>query len=221
MEHIQEAGELKLTPRGNLQVKTIRGLLELNLFTVERWNNYQDKKILKEEDFSFIHLAKILLKMAGLAKVRHSELSLTKTGMKLLKDPDALLQTLFTTYLKEFNWAYFDGYASELIGPAGAGFSLVLLHKYGNQAKPVTFYAAKYFRAFPMLEDTMPPVSYAPHEKHLASCYASRTYDSFLTFFGLVDITARDYRLEQLRNVRKRPLFDALFALYPPKSSVS
>src|SRR5690554_1292741 len=98
-----------------------------------------------------VNLTHILVDLARLIKKRNGKISLTKKSREILKDNHKLLQLVFSTFATKFNWAYYDGYDEDQIGQLGWGFTLILLSKYGHKKRLNSFYAERYFKAFPQL----------------------------------------------------------------------
>ncbi|MEX2404025.1 MAG: hypothetical protein WD625_07820, partial [Balneolales bacterium] len=143
------------------------------------------------------------------------KLSLTKKADKLLDDKQNLLRLLFDTFASKFNWAYFDGFGQNNIGQLGFGFTLVLLSKYGNKKRPDSFYAEKYFTAFPELLQTVESNVYSTREDDAFRCYSLRTFSRFLAYFGLIEVD-RYKSFGSEADITKRALFDK-FILYKPE----
>ncbi len=114
------------------------------------------------------------------------------------------------TFAHNFSWAYYDGFENTDIAQVGYGFTLVLLSKYGNQKRLDTFYAEKYFKAFPALETL---------ERNPSRCYSIRSFDRFLDYFGLIRIESKDAIMQSIKHISKTDLFDKLINIVPPKSA--
>ncbi|MEO8231051.1 MAG: hypothetical protein ABI638_02130, partial [Ignavibacteriota bacterium] len=68
---------------------------------------------------------------------------------------------------------------------SGFGFTLVLLSKYGTENQLNSFYAEKYFNAFPSLLK-IKNLEINNLDNSSINCYSIRTFDRFLDYFGLV-----------------------------------
>ncbi len=180
LEAAAKAGGIKLTAQGNLPVSLIKEIVLTGKVKEEGvmagW-----QKIYKESDSEWITVAHHLLKILRALKKRQNFLTLTTEGKVLLIKPDALFIKMLETCMLRINWGAFDRYESGNIGQLGAGFTLLLLIKYGKEQRPASFYADKYLKAFPMLEQ----------EGNARQCYISRTFSRFLLSFGLVETTSR------------------------------
>lgn len=187
--HLKKTGEMKLTAKGFLPVKIVADLYEQGFYKEEMIES-GIVKLYKQTDSHSIDLAGRLSDISGLTKKRNNKLSLTKNGEKLLGNNAELLRLLLSTFGYKFNWAYYDGYESERIGQIGFAFSLVLLKRYGDKKRRDTFYAQKYFRAFPDLYeggDAQNEIEENPWNP-ARNCYFIRTFERFLHLFGLVEI---------------------------------
>ncbi len=207
-ELIKKNGEIKLTNKGFLPTKIVSDLYSQEFLKDE----YIEKGILKlykETDSMTINITRILIELAGLAKKRNGKLSLTKLSQKILGDNEKLLRQIFLTFTNKFNWAFYDGYGENQIGQLGYGFSLILLSKYGEEKRLDSFYADKYFKAYPRLLDSVEP-NYGTLEIYSTNCYSVRTFDRFLDYFGLVNIDEHGTGLDSIKYITKTDLYDRL-----------
>ena len=212
---IKKNKEIKLTKKGFLPTKIVSDLFNQG-FMKDDFIEKGITKLYKETDSITINLPRILLELAGLTKKRNGKLSLTKSSQKILGDNEELLQLIFSTFTNKFNWAYYDGYEDDRIGQLGYGFSLILLSKYGQEKHRDSFYAEKYFRAFPQLMSTVEP-EYNTPEKYASNCYSIRTFDRFLDYFGLINIEEQMIRYDDKKHITKTELFDSLINCTPHK----
>lgn len=210
---IKDEGSIKLTAKGFLPTKIVAELYRQGFYKDEIIERFH-KKLYKETDSNSIHLTRILMELAGLAKKSKGKLSLTKSGEKILQDNDKLAHLILTNYVNKLNWAYFDGYRENNIGQLGFGFSLILIFIYGKEKKLETFYAEKYFKAFPQLLHGITPV-YCTAMEYASNCYASRTFSRFLSFFGLIHITPESASIFAKDYISKTPLFDLWIKCLP------
>lgn len=213
---ISEQGELKLTQKGNLPTKVVADLCRLEPGTKE--SRRPIKPLMKESDSIAAALSRMLLDLAGITKKRSNKLSLTKAGEKLLANNDQLLKKILHVYCYRFNWGYFDLYNLEQIGQMGFGFSLVLLSKWGDKKRVDSFYADKYFTAYPFLiNDSIQP-SFGSVQRYVTRAYSLRTFDRFLMHFGLVEVEKENWDADTF--IRKSDLFDKLIKCIPPENKV-
>lgn len=212
---IEEAGELKLTKKGFLPTKVVADIYEQGILKDEHIES-GISKLYKEADSMTINLTKNLIEVSGLTKKRHGKLSLTKSSRKVLKDDEELLRLIFKTFTQKFNWAYYDRYQEEQIGRFGYGFTLILLSKYGKEKRLDSFYAGKYFQAYPNLLDVIQP-TYKPRKEYGTDCYSIRTFDRFLDYFGLIHIQKEGKGFDADKYITKTDLFDKLIEVRPNK----
>jgi len=212
-EMIDKNGEIKLTDKGFLPTKIVSNLYHQGHMKDERIEK-GFVKLYKETDAITVNLTRVLIELAGLTKKRNMKLSLTKSSAKILSDNHELLKLILTIFTEKFNWAYYDGYGENHIGQLGYGFSLILLSKYGHEKRLDTFYATRYFEAFPNLLDAVNP-DYGTLERYSANCYSLRTFDRFMDYFGLVNISEEGKGFDSKTYVEKTGIFDRLIKIEP------
>jgi len=215
LELIDKAGELKLTEKGFLPVKVVAELFQQG-FIKDYWVEKGFKKVYKETDVMNINLTRLLVEISGLVKKRNGKLSLTNSSKKILKNNAELLKLIFLTHARKFNWAFYDGFGENHIGQLGYGYSLILLSKYGHEPRPNTFYAEKYFKAYPTLLDSIEP-NYDTVERFGTRCYSVRTFERFLEYYGLINREEKKKLIEESFILTKSDLFDKLFLCRPQK----
>ena len=213
-EIIRKEGGLKLTERGFLPTKVVAEIYQQGTLKEESIEKGY-RKLYKETDSMTIRLTRVLIELTGVAKKRKWILSITKNGEKLLSDNYSLLKRILTEFGYRFNWSHFDGYGQNPIGQIGFGFSLILLNKYGHEKQPDSFYAEKYFTAFPELQNVLDPVIFETMESYSAKCYSLRTFDRFLKYLGLVTIE-NENEYGKVKYISKTDPFDKLIKCKPP-----
>jgi len=213
MDLIEKKGELKLTSKGYLPTKIVSELYDQG-FLKDKFIETGISKLYKETDSMTINITRILCEISGLTKKRNGKLSLTKSSKKTHGDNEELLRQIFSTMANKFNWAYYDGYGENRIGQLGYGFSLILLSKYGQIRRTNSFYAEKYFRAFPQLLESLEP-AYGTLESHGSNCYSIRTFDRFLDYFGVITIEEEGRGFDSVKYITKTDLFDRLINVQP------
>lgn len=184
---LQRETPLRLTPLGALPRKYLRELyahgfileeeLETGLFTLSR-----------EIDSLAITTLHQTTRLAGLARLVRGQLLLTKKGGQLL-DPGhrpALCALVLATFTNRFLWASHDGYPSQTVGQTGWAYSVYLLARFGEQPHPVSFYAARYQRAFPFVLAEFTDPAYRTPLEQFTHCYGVRTFERGLNWFGLL-----------------------------------
>jgi len=203
---IDEKDELKLTAKGYLPPAVVTDIYNQGHLK-ESHIESGITKLYKEIDSITINLTRNLVELSGLVKKRANKLSLTKKAKSLIKKESDLLHLIFEVFTLKFNWSYYDGYETEQLGQMGFGFSLILLSRYGAQKRPDTFYAEKYFKAFPSFIMESEEPHYESKESHLGRCYSLRTFDRFLSYFGFVKIEFSE-NISGHSKIIKTDLFD-------------
>ena len=210
---IDKNGEIKLTKQGFLPTKIVSELYSHG-FLKDEYIEKGISKLYKETDSMTINLSRILLELAGFIKKRNGKLSLTKSSEKILGNNEELLRQIFLTMTNKFNWAFYDGYGENQIGQLGYGFSLILLSKYGRERRLDSFYAERYFKAYPRLLDSIEP-NYGTLERYSTNCYSVRTFDRFLNYFGLINIEEERKGLDSIKYISKTDIYDRLIKCTP------
>ena len=210
---IAEQGEIKLTAKGYLPTKVVAELYQQG-FMKDKSIERGISKLYKETDSLTVHLSRLLIELAGLIKKRKGKISLTKSGGITIQDNFQLLKLILETFAVKFNWPYFDGYGENNIGQLGYGFSLILLSKFGNERRLDSFYADKYFKAFPQLLNSLSP-TYGTVERYSRTCYSIRTFNRFLSYFGLITQEEIWKGGDSIRYITKTSLFDSLIKVRP------
>ncbi len=208
-------GEIKLTNKGFLPTKIVSELYQQGFIKEEAIEN-GIVKLYREADSMSVNLSRMLIELAGLVKIRKGKISLTKNGEKTIQDNSRLLATILEAFTTKFNWAYYDGYGENQIGQLGYGFSLILLSKYGNEKRLDSFYAEKYFKAFPHILDSVEP-GYGTLERYSTTCYSVRTFERFLVYFGIITIEEEGKWSDSIKYITKTDLFDRLIKVHPHK----
>lgn len=202
---------LKATATGNLPRNFCREAA-LSFWGEEK---YREKTryggINKEMDFRQMHLVRVIAELAGLVRKYKGRFILGQDCRKLFtKDGSAgIYPLLFRAAAREYNWGYQDLYPDYPIIQQSVLFTLILLHRFGDQWRDCSFYTDRFIRAFPSLLDEPQHYSFETAENTVRGCYSLRALDRFAEFLGLVeierppeDVFRQDFRL------RKLPLLD-------------
>lgn len=215
MDLIEKSEEIKLTKKGFLPTKVVLDIYHQG-FLKDVFIEKGISKLYKETDSMTVNLSRILIELSGLTKKRNGKLSLTKSAMKILGDDEELLKKILLVFAKKFNWAYYDGYGDNQIGQLGFGFSLILLSKYAGVKRLDSFYAEKYFKAFPQLLENIDP-KHDTLENFSRRCYSIRTFNRFLDYFGFIKIEEQGKEYDPIKYISKTDLFDKLIKCSPHK----
>jgi hypothetical protein len=186
MKKIDEEKGLKLTKAGYIPPKIIKDMYNQK-YIQDKMIELKLTKLTKESDSETIILIRFLCELAGLVRKKQKVLYITKRGKEVI-NTNNLFPLLLTTFGRKFNWAYFDMYKNESIGREGYNYSIYLVNKYGDIEREDTFYAEKYFLAFPDLKTER---SYNGSYDSSYHCYSIRTFDRFLYYFGFISINEK------------------------------
>lgn len=210
MEIIQREESVKLTKTDSLPIKIVSELYEKG--HIVEMILTSPTQVRTEKDSISIQLVKIVSQIAGLTKKREGKLSLTAKGIGLLKSPAKLLILFTETYFIKFAWNYFDYYESKQTAQFGAGYTLVLLQKYGAQERKASFYANKFLEAFPTIIDEFDPRYLSTAKDQFSHCFIWRSFQHGLNWLGLVETRETGKFIDSTRIVwvKTTPLFEAL-----------
>lgn len=212
---IEKSGEIKLTDKGFLPTKIVADIYSQGFLKDEPIEK-GFVRLYKESDVMSVNLTRIIVELSGLIKKRNGKISLTKSAKKIVENKHSLLKLIFLTFARKFNLGYYDGFDAPGIGQSGFGFSLILLSNYGSQRRLGSFYAEKYFEAFPMMLDNVNP-RYGSLEAYSTRCYILRTFERFLNYFGLIRIEKEGPFHEETIYITKTDLYDKLITCIPHK----
>jgi hypothetical protein len=109
---LAERAPVKATPKGNLPRAFVNEFRERMRHPPALEGDFSmETRVLNEEDCAPLHLPRVLLELAGLAKRRKGVFSLTRSGERLRADKRAgeLLTTLIRTHFRRLNLEYLDG----------------------------------------------------------------------------------------------------------------
>lgn len=214
LSEIQKTGALKLTVKGNLPVRVCELLFSQNLIN---WEHMEYSKRVREEDIPYLLPLKQYLQFQGIVKKQNNTLSLTKMGEKFMQEGKAVrFISLFLFFGNHFHWGnFYDLQDNGKCGQLGWAYSLVLLSKYGDNARESQFYSLKLIQAF---EKELGERDQADDHKDAINdyhrTYAVRFFDCFANWFGLVNIERKkDIRISFFNQIiiTKSTLFDQLF----------
>lgn len=209
---VLQAGSIKLTPKGNLPIKVCEDISNQQYWKEELAYLYKQRK---EEDYQVIHTAKIISLIGGLARKANGKMNVTKQTQKTLEknDKNALFLSILKPFMLKFNWGYHDLYESQHVGQTGWAFTLYMLHKYGQESHPTSFYAEKYLNAFPPVVNEFRDRTYSTPEQQAMSCYIVRSFIRYFNWMGFVELP-KEIRILDYENeiMHKTDVLDALFS---------
>jgi len=199
--------EIKLTLTKALPTNLVKEIYSLGV--IDDYLEFRMPKQLKEKDSMTVEIVHVLLKIMKLTKERNGIMTLTKKGKCISQNNVELLNLLLFAYTYFLNITYFDGYENYSIGVYAIGFSFLLVSKYGDEKRLSTFYAEKYFKAFPHLCNCIES-RYSNIIDRVDRCYSLRTFERFMLQFGIIEIEKTKYP-DSKTYIKKSALFDKMF----------
>ncbi|UFS70578.1 hypothetical protein LPW11_22270 [Geomonas sp. RF6] len=174
-------------------------------------------EILREVEFSDLHVLRIVAEMAGLIRRYKGKFILGRECRKVLAEEGGagIYPRLLMTYLRHFNWGYGDTWAGTPSIQQFFLFSLFLLQKYGDQWQGNSFYEDLFMRAFPRVVEEVLPQGQSSPEEVLRRCYSRRFFGDVCRRFGLVEIARVEWAYSEFR-LRKRPLLESAVKFHLP-----
>ena len=201
---LNESGGTKATEAGNLNRKFVAEMLEkidLTPRTVEIIR--RANKVINEQDVWDLHLARIILELAGLIRKHRGMFKVIQKRSHLMEDENAgeLYKLLFRTFFQEFNLAYLDRFAEAPLIQQAVAFSLFMVSRLMNQWEFVGDVAP-----FLLLEE-MPVDAHSGNTAILVHCRIIRP----LLQFGLLEGRQQDGSWSDTQ-FRKTDLFDRVLS---------
>ncbi|MCG5534009.1 hypothetical protein LRF89_11220 [Halorhodospira sp. 9621] len=218
---VDAAGEegIKLTAKGNLPRAVVFEAKEaLKAEGLKR--EWLPGVIRNEDDFLELHLIKVTAGLARFMRKERGRLKATRATQKRFRKGEwaAIYHALLQAYCRQFNWAYADGWPDLRIVQDSFAFFLYLLHRFGDEPRPVSFYQRCFSQAFPAAlrqvneEEALFP-SDSP-ERIVHSCWSVRTVRRFAMPFGLIEEVGGEPDVPWLRGepeslvIRRSALYD-------------
>lgn len=225
LSRLQEAGELKLTPKGNLPTKWVKELYVAG-GVLEEMLASGISKLYKQDDSKSITNMVIIAAVAKLTKKRNNKLSLTQKGQKLLAastdDITAFFTEIFLTYFREFNWAYHDLYEDRNVIQQFNGYLLYLVLQYGNKQRESSFYIEKLLKAFPMIAENVPvPTYHNDLISFLSKVISTRMLSRFFDYWGFTMPKGAYRHWYKDKTVESRPILKQVIYLDKDKFQFS
>ena len=193
-EHAGEKG-IKLTPKGNFPLKVVHdayGRLEAEGLLCDR-GPPPGYRVNNEDDFPELITFHNAAELGRLLRKANGRIKPTRAVERPLARGEwgVLYRHLLYSYARKFNWGYLDRFPELNIIQTGLAFTLYLLHRYGGEPRPASFYADAFLRAFPQAIDEMAadplPLSGEPEDGVRYTWYL-RTIVRTLMPLGLVAI---------------------------------
>ncbi|SHO51534.1 hypothetical protein SAMN02745220_04051 [Desulfopila aestuarii DSM 18488] len=212
MEAIGNDG-LKATAKGNLPRKfCTEATLAYYSEKGVPINRYSRPLSRNEEDFYDLHCLRLLSGLCGILRKYNGKFIIGTSYRKELDKhgPEVVYQDLLQAYCSQFNWGYGDGYEDIPFVQQSFIFSLYILSKYGDVARPQEFYEDIFLKAFPNVLKEVQDKPYRTAEEQLRNIYSLRTFRRCFRYFGLAEVlpTASPAGRLDHYDVRKTPLLD-------------
>ena len=218
LEALSEGG-LKLAFNGNLPNKLCKALWVKNLppeaGPVAR----------SEDDYDTLHMARLLLEMAGVIEVKGTRLVKTPLAEEVVAGGrEALFAALFKTYMLEFNWAYCDGWVKggesdndfQFLQQTGL-FGLYMLHQMGDESRPLDDYAEQWLRAFPQAVEMFSDLPAENAKRFISRVFQVRMVSYLFLDWGLAEVDMDGWAIEDGHmatrgqvSIKKSAAFDQL-----------
>ena len=185
---------IKPTATGKLPLKICRNVRSV---FAERHSDF-DKisspfggmRINTESDFMDLYVTRLVAELAGLLRVYRGKFVLTGLCKKQLKAGGVagLYPLVLKTYIRKFNWGFWDGYEEIPFIQHGFLFTIYMLQLFGDRWHDSDFYADNFLNAFPMAEHEVEESFYAEPDVIFKRCYSSRSLLQFAGLLGLAEI---------------------------------
>lgn len=165
-----------------------------------------------EENFYDLHRLRLLAELCGILRKYKGRFIIGTSYRKALAEhgPAVVYPKLLQAYCSQFNWAYGDGYDDISLVQQSFLFSLYLLSKYGDVARPQEFYEDQFLMAFPEVLNEVQSRPYQTAEQQLRNIYSLRTLSRCFSYFGLAELlpaASATGRIDHYE-VKKTPLLD-------------
>lgn len=213
LKNIQRNGRIELAPPGALPKNIVHELYSHRFIIDERIEG-GFTKLNGEDDCISIKTLHVNTLLIGAIEKMNNRLFLTKKGQELLQRGSRveLFRQTLMAFTDKFNWASHDRYPREPVGQLGWGYIMYLLSKYGNTERPVEFYIHKYLRAFPGTLDAFAVSLPGAASTLFESCFAIRTHERFLSWFGFVRTEyAKDLFEPSLHKIVRSEVMERVF----------
>lgn len=179
---------IKITPLGALTRKVLHELYE-HKFIPEYFIESGISKLTREHDAPTIRAAHYNALITGVFGEIKGKMILTTYGHELIKPEKRteLFKKILESYTTKFDWSVNDGYTDYPVGQLGWGYTIYLLHKFGDTEMKKQFYADMYLKAFPKFLDEFPQREFSTPKKDFTNCYTIRSFDRFAEWFGFAE----------------------------------
>jgi len=205
----ENGGKLKLTAKGNLPGAVVKELYSLGVRQPFSESFY--KSINMESKAPNVCSVRLLMTAAGFVRKQNNMLLMVKKNAALAENPRTFLERLLYTYSTDYNIGCFDYLYIPDIHYESA-LMYLLLARYGDTWRKVSFYRSELVAMQPMLE--------CVHKKDLEHGIDWRIFSMQMTELGLLERDEKNWIKGELSKVRKSPLFDQIIGVRTPKAPI-
>jgi hypothetical protein len=211
LQQIRSSQPVVLTSGGNLPKKISQSIGNHN-FILDSTSEKKSFKVIHHSKKLSVLNARVIAELAGLIKTRKNIINLTKKGASYISEnKDYLLfSDIFTVFTTKFNWSYNDNYGNNNIGQFGFAFTLDLLARYGEAPRNIDFYIEKYSSAFGLTLINIEEDQTNIDDDSFDQCFILRTFERFMTWFGLVSMVEKSNNHEHHYAIQKSVIFDSV-----------
>lgn len=194
-EAIQQGGSFKATSKGNLPAKFVKQASELlPEFAVARFEidpSISEFSGSNEDKFNALHYSRVLAELAGILYKKTGSFYVKKAVIKQYQQQgiQAFFPPMLEAAIKQYNWAYLDGWSDQVKLQPFWLFMLWRLQRHASVEK----LNEEVCVAFPALLQQLPDEQYSSPEEQLGMLIESRFVLRFLQFWGFVTLDPRLY----------------------------
>ena len=185
---IDREGSIKLTTTLRALPRRVVQELYLKKFITEEFVESGVVRLMHESEFMALTSLHETIVLSRLVTVRRGKMALSRDGRRMLKPGNRLelFHRVLQTFTLSYSWASTDLYADFPVAQMGWGFSVYLLLRFGQEPRPVRFYAEKYLAAFPTMLQYIRLIDRSSPIADFVHCYEIRTFYRFMEWFGLI-----------------------------------
>jgi hypothetical protein len=211
LQQIKSSQPVVLTSNGNLPKKISQSIGNHEFITDRTFEKKSFRTISQAAKLSVLNV-RVIAELAGLIKTRKNVINLTKKGVSYISEnkDHLLFSDIFTVFTTKFNWSYNDNFGNNNIGQFGFAFTLDLLSRYGESSRDIDFYIEKYRSAFGLTLLNIEEDQTHIDEDSFDQCFTLRTFERFMTWFGLVSMAEKSNNHEPHYSVQKSAIFDSV-----------
>jgi hypothetical protein len=211
LQQIKSSQPVVLTSSGNLPKKIAQSIGNNN-FIADRITGKKSFKVINQAAKLSVLNARVIAELAGLIKTRKNIINLTKKGASYISEnkDHLLFSDIFTVFTTKFNWSYNDSYGNNNVGQFGFAFTLDLLARYGENPRDIDFYIEKYRSAFGLTLINIEEDQTNIDDDSFDQCFILRTFERFMTWFGLVSMIEKSNHHENHYTIQKSVIFDSV-----------